>query len=72
MKVTNKDIKEFNATDITYISFNNMNKLREKEGYFKEVAYSKGLYGVSGVVIQGNNTKTLYKITSRTSAIFMI
>ena len=72
MKVTNKDIKEFNATDITYISFDNMNKLREKEGYFKEIAYSKGLYGVSGVVIQGNNTKTLYKITSRTSAIFMI
>lgn len=72
MKTTLKEIKKFNAKDITYISFNDMNELRKKEGYFKEIAYSMGTYGVTGCVIQGNNSGKMYKITSRTSAIFMV
>lgn len=72
MKTTKKEIVNFNAKDITYINFDDMNKLRNEENGFVEIAYSMGLYGVTGAVIQGNKTKTLYKITSRTSAIFMI
>lgn len=72
MKTTLKEIKNFNAEDITYISFNDMNELRKKEGYFNEIVYSMGTYGVTGCVIQGNNSGKMYKITNRTSAIFMV
>ena len=72
MKTTLKEIKNFNAEDITYISFEDMNKLKENEGYFKEIVYSMGTYGVTGCVVQGNNSGKMYKITSRTSAIFMV
>lgn len=71
MKTSLKDIKNFNAKDITYIKFYDMYKLREKENGFTDIAYSKGVYGVTGCVIQGNKSKNLYKITSRTNAIFM-
>lgn len=72
MKTTLKEIKAFNAIDITYISSEDMKKLLKKECSFNYVAYSTGLYGTTGVVIQGFKTKTLYKITSRTSTLYMI
>lgn len=72
MKTTKKAIKEFNAIDITYIKFEEMRKLLQKENYFDRVAYSQGLYGINAIVIQGHKSKKLYKITNRTSAIFMI
>lgn len=72
MKTSLKEIKGYNAEDITYIGFEEMNELRKKEGYFKEIAYSMGVYGVTGCVIQGNNSGKIYKIASRTSALFMV
>ena len=76
MKTTLKDIKamanRYDVEDITYIRFEDAETLREREGYFSEVAYSVGVYGVTGKVLQGHNTKKLYAITSRTSAIFML
>lgn len=72
MKVTKKEIKGFNAIDITYSTQDEIIKLKEREGYFNEIAYSQGLYGCNGCVIQGNNTKQLYKVTSRTSTLLMI
>lgn len=75
MKTTLKDIKElakgYNVEDITYIDAKGADELREKEGMFWTIAYSAGVYGVTGKVIQGNATGKLYAITSRTSAIFM-
>ena len=75
MKTTLKDIKElakgYNVEDITYIDTKGADELREKEGMFWNVAYSAGVYGVTGKVIQGRTTGKLYAITSRTSAIFM-
>ena len=72
MKTTIKDIKAFDAIDITYIKFDDMKKLRQKENGFNEIAYSQGLYGINAIVIQGQKSKKLYKITNRTKAIFMI
>lgn len=72
MKVNLKDIKNYNAIDITYKSFEEIKKLINKETGFREVAYSNGVYGVNGVIVQGIKSNKLYKIASRTSALFMI
>lgn len=72
MQTTLKEIKEFNAIDITYYKEKQIMELLSKEKTFKIVTYSKGLYGTTGVVAQGYTTKELYKIQSRTSALFMI
>ena len=75
MKTTLRDIKAMasrcDVVDITYINFEDAETLREREGYLSEVAYSIGVYGVTGKVLQGHNTGKLYAITSRTSAVFM-
>ena len=75
MKTTLKDIKElakgYNVTDITNISSEGAELLHKKEGMFWNVAYSTGMYGVTGKVVQGNATGRLYAITSRTSAIYL-
>ena len=75
MKTTLKDIiamaNRCDVEDITYIKFEDAEALREREGYLSEIAYSVGVYGVTGKILQGFNTGNLYAITSRTSAIFM-
>lgn len=72
MKTSLKDIKNYNAIDITYKSFEEMKKLINKETGFREVAYSSGVYGVNGAIVQGIKNKKLYKIVSRTTVLFMI
>lgn len=70
-----KQLKELDdgiALDITWYTDQQIRELREKEAYFNEVCYSKGLYGCNGLLLQGHNTKQLYKITQRTGAIFSI
>lgn len=72
MKTTQKQIKNFNAQDVTYLSTNELYKLKENEKYFSLVAFSCGIYGVNGQVLKGAETGKLYKITSRTNAIFIL
>lgn len=72
MKTTLKEIKNFYAKDITYIGFEDMNKLRNEENGFEIIAKSFGMYGVTGLVIRGLKSKEMFKICSRTSAIFMV
>lgn len=72
---TNSEIKHFPtglAIDITYWTDKQIKELKEKELYFNEIAWSRGTYGVNGQIVQGHNTKQLYKITSRTQAIYCI
>lgn len=71
MKTTLKEIKSANATDITYLSTKELYALYEKEKGFNDVAYSMGAYGCSGAVVQGRTSGKLYKITSRTNALFI-
>lgn len=75
MKTTLRDIKELvecgRAIDVTHFDMDDYRALREKEGYFEDVAHSIGTYGVSGRVVQGANTGTLYAVTRRTSAIYL-
>lgn len=76
MKTSKKNLIELfenlEGVDITYLTSDEMNELRKKEGYFKEIAYASGTYGVNAVILRGVNTSTFYGILSRTSNIFMI
>lgn len=65
-----KEIKKiYAAEDITNYGFEKIQKLKEKEKGFYEVAVSTGVYGVNGVLLQGNKTNRLYKIVSRNSTL---
>lgn len=64
-------VKEGIAVDVTRYGIKEADALREKEGWLKQVGYSSGVYGCNGQLWQGNNTKTLYAITSRTTAIYL-
>ena len=72
MKTTLKDIKSTSAEDITYLSSRDLYALYDNEKGFKPIAYSVGAYGCSGKVVQGRTSGKLYKITSRTSALFIV
>ena len=76
LKTTLKDIKEFakqaGVVDVTYYSNEALNELLKVEGFFNQVAYSAGVYGVSGAILQGAKSGKFYAITSRTNAIWML
>jgi hypothetical protein len=72
MKTTLKDIKAFYCEDITTLSSEDVKALKDKEVTFIRVCYSVGVYGLTGCILQGYTTKTLYKITSRNSNLFYL
>lgn len=76
LKLTQKQIKEwlnFNGViDITNMSNKEIQELKQKEEYFNEYAYSTGIYGCNGCILQGHKTLTFYVITKRTTALFSI
>lgn len=38
---------------------------------YRQVGYSRGLYGCNGMLLQGCNTYNLYAVTARTTAIYL-
>ena len=72
MKTTQKDIRNTNAVDITYWSTEELYKLSREEKGMNELAWSCGVYGCNAKLLQGRETGTLYKITTRSSAIWAI
>lgn len=76
MKTTLKNIKSYVSTgaaeDITRKSFDEINAIRQEEGWFSEEMFSMGIYGVTGVLLKGAKSGRLYAITARTSALFQI
>lgn len=74
-KYTQKQLKEMVrdgiATDISNWDNDDRNYLIEKEGYYTQVGYASGTYGCSGMLLKGNETNSLYAITSRTQAIYI-
>lgn len=76
MEVKNKDLKELVernlAKDISYYQDEKIRNIKNNEKGFNEIAYSSGIYGCNGVLLQGRTTLKLYVITSRTSAIYSI
>lgn len=76
MKTTLKDIRRYvttnAATDLTKKNFSDIDAIRVAECGFETVAYSAGVYGVTGVLVKGNTTGKLYAVTARTSALFQV
>jgi len=72
MKTTLTNIKAFYCEDITRYSDSDIQALKNEEQFFHRVAYSIGVYGVTGCVLQGHKTGKLYKITSRNSNLFYL
>lgn len=73
-KMTQKEIKHFVslgvAEDITYLSFDACNALREAHN-FTTLNVSTGTYGMNGALLRDEAGK-LYAITSRTSTLFQM
>ena len=73
-RMTQKEIKRFVelgvAEDITYLSFDACNTLREAHN-FTTLNVSTGVYGINGALLRDENGK-LYAITSRTSTLFQM
>ena len=66
--MTLKEIKNIAAEDITYATLEQIRELEQLE----EIGHSMGVYGCNGKLLQGKETGKLYKITKRTSTLFMI
>ena len=69
IKTTLKEIKNFNADDITYTKKGS--QLYDELSPFRRIAYSTGVYGMTGLVIFSEKTNKYYKITSRTNNLFI-
>lgn len=65
LKVAQKEIKNFPATDITTWGEEKLAELPRLE----EIAYSIGVYGCNGKLFHGTDGE-FYKITSRSANIF--
>ena len=76
MKTTLKNIRNYVATnaaeDLTKKNFSEIDAIRVAECGFETIAYSAGIYGVTGVLVKGNTTGKLYAVTARTSALFQV
>lgn len=70
--MTLKEIKNIVAEDITYATLEQMTELKQNEEYLEEIGHSMGMYGCNGKLLQGRKSGKLYKITKRTSTLFMI
>jgi hypothetical protein len=57
------------AEDITTLSFADGNALREKEHGTTTIEISRGVYGLNGALIKGNESGKLYAITARNSTL---
>lgn len=73
-KTTLREIRSMIATgkaiDITTINNDEEWALRLKEGRFDTLAMSFGVYGMTGAILQGENTGTLYAIKARNANLF--
>ena len=69
MKVRLKDIKEFNAIDLTHAERDEL--LRVHQGR-QIIAFSFGVNGCNGVVVENLYDGKLYKVVGRCSALLML
>lgn len=67
-----KELKTIDAEDITYLKFENVNKLVEKENGLKELFKTYGRDGMNGGLFEGNKTHKLYKVCGRTTTLWQI
>ena len=66
------DLLHIDAEDITYMKFDDINKLVENENEITELFKTYGQDGMNGGLFQGNKTKKLYKVIGRTTTLWQI
>lgn len=71
MKTTLRDIRNTRAVDLTNTSSTEIYKLLETIDKVK-IAYSVGIYGLNGCLIQDAKTGQLYKVTAHSAALFIL
>ena len=74
-KFTQKQLREMVkngvAIDISRGTNDTRNDIEAVEGFYRQIGFASGIYGCSGMLLQGNKTKKLYAITDRTQAIYI-
>lgn len=75
-KYTQRQIKNLvrtgAAVDVSNADNAERAAIESREGYYTQIGYAEGVYGCSGMLLQGNKTGTLYAVTSRTQAIYIL
>lgn len=73
-KTTQRTIKNYvkdgAAVDITNYNFDTMKDFLHAHN-LEKIAYSSGIYGINGGLLQDRDNGTLYAITARNSALAM-
>lgn len=69
IKTTKKQLKQMVASGRA-IDVTNANGRREIPENYRQIAYSSGVYGCTGMLLQGESGQ-LYAVTDRTSAIYI-
>jgi len=59
------------AIDVSSADNEKRREIEKEEGFYRQIGYASGLYGCAGMLLQGNKTKRLYAVTSRTQAIYI-
>lgn len=74
IKMKLKDIKtltnNFIAVNVTGYNDKQYYQLKDYEKHFTKIAFSAGEAGVTGILVQGLNTGSLYAVTAKTSILF--
>ena len=73
-RTTQKELKRIAmydrfAQDITHISFDEANRLIDKENGLTVQMVSLGVCGLNGALLKGNKTQNTYVITARSSTL---
>ena len=64
-------VKNGAAIDISYADNNKRVEIEKEENGLNKIGYASGIYGCNGLLFIGCNSKKLYAITGRTTAIFI-
>ena len=71
MRITQKEIREFPATDITnWISEDVVTLVRTQP--LQEIAYSSGKYGCNGCLVLDKATGEFFKVVNRSTNLFIL
>lgn len=69
-KYTQRQLKELVKTGAAVDVTNAGERGAIPENY-RQIGYSRGVYGCNGMLLQGRDTGTLYAVTARTTAIYI-
>lgn len=59
------------AIDVSKGTNETRREIEAEEGYYRQIGYCSGVYGCSGMLLQGGKTGKLYAVIGRTQAIYI-